>query len=383
MGAKQYAYINNEMLKWARCETPLQPEDVAIRIRDISEDNIKMWESGEELPSISIAKKLANLYDVPFASFYMTDVPDKAHKDYLDKRTFANPEEYETMSYELWKEIRYFKSCRESILMTIEDDYIGKNLPRINDNLDESIKIIREYFELDTPLKNKTAFGNNVFNYYRRIIESKGILVFQISGISTKEIRGLSLNYELFPIIAVNKNDSDRAKVFTMFHELAHLIRRTSALCLVDFSERNDREEKECDKIAGNILVPRSKLDELVKGIIDNDKIDYLSNVFGVSKFVILKRLYDDEKISLDFYKNKYDEFYENFMENRDAIEQSKNDKSFRIPYHVKYISTNGKLFPSIIINAYYEGKMSLGEICRTLNVKTKQIDRIERMVML
>ena len=83
MGAKQYAYINNEMLKWARCETPLQPEDVAIRIRDISEDNIKMWESGEELPSISIAKKLANLYDVPFASFYMTDVPDKTNKDYF------------------------------------------------------------------------------------------------------------------------------------------------------------------------------------------------------------------------------------------------------------------------------------------------------------
>ena len=37
MATKQYAYINNEMLKWARKETPLDLETICTRITGITE----------------------------------------------------------------------------------------------------------------------------------------------------------------------------------------------------------------------------------------------------------------------------------------------------------------------------------------------------------
>ena len=284
----------------------------------------------------------------------------------------------EGISYELWKEIRYFKSCRESMLSMIDNEYSGANIPKFekDDELEKIVLDIRKFLDINTPLKNKTAFGNNVFNYFRNKFEKKGILVFQMSGIDIKQIRGISLNYEIFPIIAVNKNDSERAKVFTMFHELGHLIRRTSALCSVVFAENSDEEEKICDNIAGNILVPKNKIDMLKYSNIDNDEIDDLSNKFGVSTFVILKRLYDERIISYSFYRSKYEELYNNFIENKPIIDKTKKDSEFRIPYHKKFLSTNGNLFPSIVINAYYDGRTSLGEVCR-------HIDMIERVVML
>lgn len=384
MSNKQYAYINNEMLKWARKETPLEIEDVSARLKEITEEEIKKWELGEELPSITNAKRMAQLYDIPFAALYLTELPPATKIEYIDRRTFSTSE-LEGISYELWKEIRYFKSCRENMLSMIDSEYTGANIPKFekNINIENMAKEIREYLEIDTPLKNKTAFGGTAFNYFRKKFERKGILVFQISGIETKQIRGISLNYEIFPIIAVNKNDSERAKVFTMFHELVHLIRRTSALCSIDFSETSDSEEKICDKIAGNILVPKDKIEILKLTNIDNDKIDEIANKFGVSAFVILKRLYDEGKISYSFYTSKYEELYSNFMENKSMIEMSKKSSEIRIPYHLKFISTNGNLFPATVINAYYEGRVSLGEVCRVLNVKTKQVQIIEGKVML
>lgn len=382
MATKQYAYINNEMLKWARKETPLDLETICTRITGITEENMLKWEAGEEYPSITEAKKLAYLYDIPFAALYLSEVPPPTKAEYIDRRTLSKGDTND-ISYDLWKEIRYFISCRESMLSLVEDDY-NNDMPKFEHDTayEEIVETIRTYFEIETPLKNKTAFGGNVFNYFRKKIESKGILVFQISGMEVSKIRGVSLNYEIFPIIAVNKNDSDRAKVFTLFHELAHLIRRTSALCSVDMSATNDDEEKICDYIAGNILVPEGKIDSINPNEVDKEKIESLANKFGVSTFVILKRLYDTRKISNNFYRSKYEEFYNNFMENKQLIERTKRNSEVRIPYHTRFLSTNGNLFPSVVINAYYDGRMSLGEVCKTLNLKTKYIGVLERAVM-
>ena len=89
MGVKKYAYVNHQMLVWARSETPFKTTaEVANHINGFKTEIIDKWESGEELPSISEAKKLANLYKVPFATFYLTNPPDKKVKAYTDRRTY-------------------------------------------------------------------------------------------------------------------------------------------------------------------------------------------------------------------------------------------------------------------------------------------------------
>ena len=53
MGKKNIAYVNKEMLTWARSETPFafSPELVTIRFPRIDSEKLKKWESGEILLS--------------------------------------------------------------------------------------------------------------------------------------------------------------------------------------------------------------------------------------------------------------------------------------------------------------------------------------------
>ena len=84
---KKYAYVNYKMLVWARSETPFgTTSDVANHISGFRSEVIDKWERGEELPSITEAKKLANLYKVPFATFYLSNPPEKKTKAYTDRR---------------------------------------------------------------------------------------------------------------------------------------------------------------------------------------------------------------------------------------------------------------------------------------------------------
>ncbi len=383
MGNKNYAYINCEMLKWARERTPIKIEEIPLRMKEFSSEQIENWENGTEYPSVNQAKKLCNLYDIPFAALYLSKLPNVDNTTYIDRRTYMDNLDGD-ISYELWKEINRLKSCRECAIEFLNLEEYRNVFKDINPNFstnDISNKI-REIFSIETPFKNKTAYSNNAFNYFRNKIESIGVMVLQIENISIKEIRGISLNYEILPIIAVNKNDSDRAKVFTLFHEIAHLVRRTSNLCLIDFNEREDEEEKICNNLAANILIPEITLDSIINGkdLSDDRVITNLSDRYAVSKFVIIKRLYDLNKIDFVLYKSKYEKYLDIFNEIKKI--KKKQGQKIIVTQDKKLISSSGKLYPKIILNAYYEGKISFGEVCNTLNVNSRYIDNIERMVM-
>lgn len=88
MGKKNVAYINGEMLKWAREQTPFLSTDmVELEKPKISSSNLSKWENGEDYPSITEAKALASLYRVPFACFYLSEIPPKKPRLYYDRRT--------------------------------------------------------------------------------------------------------------------------------------------------------------------------------------------------------------------------------------------------------------------------------------------------------
>lgn len=130
---------------------------------------------------------------------------------------------------------------------------------------------------------------------------------------------------------------------------------------LIDFNEREDDEEKICNNFAANILIPENLLDISIQNIDleDDKKIEYLSNKYAVSKFVIIKRLYDLKKIDFILYKSKYENYLNNFNEIKEIIRRQ--GQKIIITQDKKLISSSGKLYPRIILDAYYEGKISFG----------------------
>jgi Zn-dependent peptidase ImmA (M78 family) len=184
------------------------------------------------------------------------------------------------------------------------------------------------------------------------------------------------------PIIAVNGNDWERAKVFTLLHEMAHLLRRSSSLCLIDFSELNDDEEIICDRIAAEALLPEISFRKTVSDMrVGATAWDYptLNNVadkYAVSTVVALRRLYDFGLISKSYFASRYKE-----ME-AEVAAQTKTKKTAPVKYHFRYLNKQGYLFPKIMLSAYANGTISYGEICRSLNIDTMHVSSIEQAVM-
>lgn len=391
MSAKNIAYVNKDMLVWARGETPFHsPLDVEQNIKGISASKLQEWESGADFPSINEAKKLASAYKVPLACFYLTTLPTKKVKKYTDRRTMNGTTYYET-SYTLWSEINRVIANRDKLLeyANIDNDqeYHFPILPS-SASVEETAKIISDFLGIQLPFKNKSVYKNNAFSYYRNIFERHGIVVSQISGVSLSEMKGLSIYYELFPIVAINNKDFERAKVFSLFHEIAHLFRRSSSLCMINFDDRNDDEEKLCDGIAATVLLPTSAFRAVVNQIWPKHKqwssicLQDIGDKFGVSSVVVLRRLYELKMIKHSDYLQTYDVLNDEFEKNREQIELARKGKNIPVHYYVKYLNQQGYLFPRTILNAYANGNLSYGEMCRTLNVSGKHIGDIERAVM-
>ncbi|MDO5139792.1 MAG: hypothetical protein Q4D71_15210 [Oscillospiraceae bacterium] len=171
-------------------------------------------------------------------------------------------------------------------------------------------------------------------------------------------------------------------------NELAHIIRRSSSLCMIDFDDRNDEEEKMCDRIAAEILMPVTAFKAEVEKIRNEYHcwstpcLQAIGDRFAVSSASVVRRLFELNIISYLEYQNIYKKLSEEFEAKKLALEMADN-KELIIKWHVRYLSKEGYLFPRIVVSAYHRGDLSYGELCRTLNLKSKYIDSIERAVML
>jgi len=159
MGKKNIAYVNNEMLVWARRETPFESvEELTERFPRFSTERIKRWETGEEYPSIREAKDLANVYKLPFACFFLSDIPPKKVRPYTDRRT-AYGTEYGKVSYDLWKEIKRVNDDRETLLNYYDKDLLleYQTLPIVstNDSINEIASSIRNYLKIPRSFRYK------------------------------------------------------------------------------------------------------------------------------------------------------------------------------------------------------------------------------------
>ena len=392
MAKKNLALINKDMLIWARSETPFASsiDQLTLRFPRISGEKLRKWEAGEELPSIREAKDLAKIYKLPFACFFLSEIPAKKPKRYTDRRT-AIGTDYGEMSYELWDEISRICSDRDTLLEYVDEEiYPISPIPTVKktDSVETIAAVIRDYLKLPVSFRYKKEYGGNSFNYFRDALERHGIIVAQISSVSLSEMKGLSIYEDRFPIVAINNKDYERAKTFSLFHEVAHLIRRSSSLCLIDDDARNDDEEKICDRIATEVLMNRAEFKRIADTVLSKEgewnsiSLMILADKFGVSTVAAFRRLHDLSIISDAEYYEMYQNINAAFEANIEAIEAARAGKDIPFYYHVRYVNSHGHLLPRMIVTAQSTGRITMGEACKIMNIKSKYYGDIARAVM-
>ena len=119
------------------------------------------------------------------------------------------------------------------------------------------------------------------------------------------------------PINPKNNNDAISGKIFTIIHELIHIIiGKSGSFDLEKLQACDDDIEQFCNKCAAEFLVPEQDLLRELKNKrnIENQDVEDLAKVFKVSSLVIIRRLLDISAINLEDFYNFYDSLVCNFV---------------------------------------------------------------------
>ena len=321
------ALVNPDLLQWARKYSQLGIDYVAHNA-GLEIQEITSWESGNARPSISQLRRLAKVYRLPIAAFYLPTPPAIKTRRPKDRR-FLPGFELEEPTPELSFEFRRVAERREIFLELISN---LSDTPR-QFTAETSIHQVPEIVSaeirqlLGVNLEEQTTWHNPriAFGVWREKLESLGVLVFQTTTVPLDQMRGFSLYHDPLPIIAVNRKDTYTARIFTLMHEMVHLMLRTESLCdMRDEGGRIDEPDYNieifCNSIAASALVPSSSLleDRRVDqargiGLAGDKAISELSLRYSVSREVIVRRMLSLGLIDEEFYRQKRTQYQKEF----------------------------------------------------------------------
>jgi len=378
--------INPELLVWAR-ETAKYDTTRAAKKLAIAVDKLERWELGEDQPTINQLRKIANIYKRPLAVFYLSEKP----KDFQPLKEFRRVDIYFLSDDEtkLTFEIRKAVSRRSVALELVED--LHDDIPAFNHRIKlsddpESVALkIRKFLYIDYEKQTGFLDSNTAFNSWVSAVERSGVLVFQASGIDVESMRGFSICEHPLPIIGLNIRDALSARIFSLIHELTHIMLNKSGICDIIESGIYDRRiegiEKFCNHVAGSTLIPKETLltEQLVKENNDAEWSDIvlrkLANKFKCSREVVLRRFLTFELTTPEFYNKKREQFLEEYR--RDEEDDKKKEGGYA-PFPRRVISTSGLSFVNLVLEGYHTQAVTLPELSDCLNMKLKHLPSLE-----
>ena len=312
--------IQPKVLKWARESANLTLVDVATKLKK-SADIIEEWEKGGSAPTYPQLEKLAyELYKRPLALFFLPAPPPepKPQTEFrslpaddlitLDRDTIfliRKARAFHVALHELfgdrspveapiWKEIRLSAARPVAQQATAVRNALSVNLDQ----------------------QSSWRDADHALREWRRSIETRGVFVFK-HAFKQREISGFCLVKDELPLIMINNSTTKTRQIFSLLHELAHVLFHRSGISRFDDTRIEalpnvDRNiERFCNEIAAEILVPAEdfRICATRRGIdpgnaTDDDFSDFARR-YHVSREVILRRFLDEGSITRPFYLKK------------------------------------------------------------------------------
>ncbi len=210
-------------------------------------------------------------------------------------------------------------------------------------------------------------------NGWREAIQGAGIFVFKRS-FKQREISGFSLDDPTFPIIVVNNSTAFTRQIFTMLHELAHLLYGINSVTASDaahFIGLDKPVEVACNRFAAEILLPSTAVEWKV--VAEGDLERHVSDVadkFNVSREVVLRRLLDRQLVT----QARYDRLRQKW--NKAAEEDAFNSGGGN--YYATRAAYLGRPFLDLAFSQYRAGNVTLAELSEHLDMKARNVLKLE-----
>jgi Zn-dependent peptidase ImmA (M78 family) len=371
--------INPQVLIWARTTLGLSTEDVAARMSR-KEEEVLAWESGEDTPTYPQLERLAyTVLKRPIAVFFFPNPPEEDTPTTEFRSLPTNI--IETLPPEmitLYRKAKVFQLNLAELFegsKPIEPSLIDKYSMR---NADAASLARKARAEVGYSMQDQISWPSHeiAFKNWRSGLEKKGIFVFK-DAFRQNDYSGFCVYDSKYPVIFINNSMPDARQIFTLFHELAHLLYQLGG---VDFRENYVLEnvkrpfstyERNCNRFAAEFLIPGNALrsQELV---VSEEAFRDLANAFKVSREVVLRRYLDLGIVNRDYYQKMVDKW----------AKAPRRPKRKGGHYYHNIISYLGPTYINLVFRKYYQNRISLQTLASYLNIKETSVLSFEHYAL-
>lgn len=279
--------INIERIKLARESRGYSQSSLSKRLKTISQSMLSKIEKGFADCSDETLNELSKVLNYPESFFY------KKHQAYQIKEFYYRKNQSTTITKNkiLEAKINILSSQISELLDNVELDI---DLPytdiRELDITPERFAVqVRSYFQIP-----KGPINDLIYT-----LEKKGVIIHFLDFDETFKFSGTNFRTkEGVPVIIVNANHSNSRKIYTIAHELGHLLMHENFIILDD----SNIIEKQANDFAANFLMPKADIKSDLYGLTDT-KLAELKRYWKVSIQALLYRAKELNCITPDQYR--------------------------------------------------------------------------------
>lgn len=373
------------VLQWARTTAGLSIDAVVQKLnrKKITVETIQAWESGEAAPDYVQLERLAyEVYKRPIAIFFFPQPPAEE----TPQQAFRTLPDSEIQR--LSPRLRFLLRRAQAMQLNLYELYEGKNpasrqivrdLQFSRDTpVQELAYVVRQYLGIELAEQFKWRSSDEAFKTWRNALENCGVFVFK-DAFKEETVSGFCLHDDHFPLIYVNNSTAVTRQIFTLFHELAHLLSGTGGIDKPDdryinsLSGRNKQIEVLCNRFAAAFLVPEADFDHRIGGLLINETtISTLANQYSVSREVILRRLLDKKLVTRQLYEQLVEEWRNNVVDKQGSGGD----------YYRTQGAYLGERYLELVFGRLYQNKISVEQLADYLGVKTSSVPGMEALIL-
>jgi Zn-dependent peptidase ImmA (M78 family)/transcriptional regulator with XRE-family HTH domain len=368
VGRSTPALANPALLKWARQIIHL-PKDRLAEKMEVSVAEVEAWESGATRLTFAQLRRVAEVLRRDLSVFFLPEPPEEVSVP-PDFRRFPDGEA--RPSTELLLEVREALLRRDAMLEVYRG--LGEALPTFSLKVEPGLEPdtladhLRLALGLTLPAQRAAASARKSLTFWRQAIEQAGVLVFQSPDLSMQEARAFALPAEVLPIVVLNSHDAEAGRIFSLCHELCHLVMDRGNLHRGPTGE-HDPIEVLCNAVAGRMLLPASALDaELQSAQEPANEVKRLARAYGLSERVVLRRLLDTRRLDRAEFQ-RLDTIQAHFV-------PPPTRKGQPSPYRVR-TSQLGKPYVRTILVGYRQGLLSPTATSRLVRLKVNRLQKL------
>jgi Zn-dependent peptidase ImmA (M78 family)/transcriptional regulator with XRE-family HTH domain len=373
--------VNPTILKWARERAGYSIEQAA-ELAGRQPEVLGRWESGDAAPTYVQLETLAyKIYKRPIALFFFPDPPDE-REPAQEFRTLPDFE-IDDLSPDTRLKVRQALALQISLSELARSESPATRVITHGIEFDAgrsaaaAARDVRQYLKVSVSDQISWKTMSEALKAWRFAVEDAGVFVFKDS-FKQRDVSGFSLFDAEFPLIYVNNSTSKSRQIFTIFHELAHLLVHTGGMTLRDdtFITALDGQERQievfCNAFAAHLLLP--DLDFKKQNLsVDDQNILRLARRYKVSREVILRRLLQMDLVSQRVYSSKASQWAQDYFDN--APEEGGN-------YYLTQAAYLSERYMQMAFGNFYQGRISLEQLAGYLNVKASNVAGLEEIVV-